>query len=164
MWLPEQWARWQEILTEIWRKPGKISAGSSDRGSDLTGDAKKRADREAIARDEKLASEQAISIECAALMPYNITRVVVTGVSPPEPGPEPQSRVVNIKCLEWVPPPTAVVKENNSKKITGTDDNPTNDAKEFDLPTSNARDQSPGLSGEGGPGGPRRDPNDGKAS
>ncbi len=110
IWTKEQWDIWQGIIKEIWRKPGKISAGFSDRGTEFdTAGSKKAAERSQIAAGAALAEDRAIAISAPQLQPYDISRVVVTGISLPEPGPVPQSRIINIKCMEFVPPPPKAV-------------------------------------------------------
>jgi hypothetical protein len=115
MWTPEQWEVFQDVMDLVWNRPGKISSGFSKRGQQFFSSIDKTASEAGqISRGAALAEQRAITIGHPALQEANITKVVVTGRSLPEPGPFPQSRIVNIKCLEFVESPkvskTAVVK------------------------------------------------------
>lgn len=70
----DQWDFFQQIATQIWRKPTKKA---------------------------KL-SDLAVTVDHPALLLWGITKVVVIGVSPPMDGPIRQSKTVKIKCLEYV--------------------------------------------------------------
>jgi hypothetical protein len=115
MWTPSQWVIFQDILASVWVRPGKLSSGFRERGVvNFTKFDKAGRQAKTIREGADLAEQRAIDIGHPALQALNITRVVVTGLSVPEVGPFPQSRVVNIKCLEFVPAPknpqTKVVK------------------------------------------------------
>lgn len=162
MWLEEQYTAWNRVVQEIWRKPGKSSAGFSDRGTNLKAAAKKREERRLIQEGQQLATEQAVSIETPVLQGLNIHRVVITGISVPEPGSNPDTRVVHIKCLEYTPPPAT---KQASRKVNASVNKPKPDAQIFDLPPQNSGGVSPGLNKKvGGPNGPPRNTAAGKAS
>jgi hypothetical protein len=115
LWTPRQWEVFQEVMELVWVKPGKISSGFSNRGVNFYSSIQQKgAEAGQIARGAALAEQRAISIGHPALQEANISKVVVVGRSLPEPGPQPQSRIVNIKCLEFVESPktakTKVVK------------------------------------------------------
>jgi hypothetical protein len=156
MWKPEQYVIWQSVLKEIWRRPGKISAGFSDRGTEFdTAGQKKAAERALIAQGAKLAEERAIEIAHPMLQPYDINRVVITGISLPEPGPVPGSKVVNIKCMEFVPTPPKLVTtrtKGTAKKVP-----PPTDLYQF---PNNGTGATPGST-DGGPRGNRPKPSGG---
>lgn len=76
MWTGPQWDHFQVISPRIWRKPNK---------------------------GKTKASELAISVSHPALDLWGISSVVVLGVSVPQDGPIVGSKVVKIKCIEFVP-------------------------------------------------------------
>lgn len=120
MWTPRQWEVFQDVMDLVWQPSGKISAGFSKRGQQFYSSIDKTsADASQIKRGAALAEQRAISIAHPALQEAHITKVVVTGRSLPERGPFPQSRIVNIKCLEFVQSPksakTKVVKDDAAK-------------------------------------------------
>jgi hypothetical protein len=134
LWMPEQWEAWLKIEAEIWPAPGKISAGSPTKGASG-----------AIERGGAIASERALSISHPALLAKNISRVVVAGISLPQRGPQPQSRIVNMKLLEFVPP----AEKKASRKIDGTAAKTSAEPpKAFQYENQPA---SPAARGEGGP-------------
>lgn len=75
MWTPEQFARMKQIAPKLWTKPNKKTAAAS--------------------------LKKAITHPAFAL--WGITAVVVLGVSVPEKGPLEGTKVVKIKCVEYVP-------------------------------------------------------------
>lgn len=96
LWTEEQWEKAQEIIPKIWRKPGKLAPPSE-------GEKKSKA---ALSEAEAAkVEERALDIRHPGLLWLNVERVVIKGISPPKPGSVPQSRVVHIKCIEFVPPP-----------------------------------------------------------
>jgi len=106
MWTEEQWVVFQEVMDLVWTRPGKISSGFSERGVQFFSSIDKTgAERSQIAKGAALAEQRAVTIGHPALQEAKISLVVITGRSLPKPGPAPQSRIVNIKCLEFVPSP-----------------------------------------------------------
>lgn len=97
IWTPEQWAKWQEILPSIWRRP----TSGSVKGSTL-----------------------AIDIACPAFQLAGINQVVIVGISPPEPGDIPQSMIIKLKALEFVPPGA-----RNDKTVKPKPNHPTDDKR-----------------------------------
>jgi hypothetical protein len=75
LWTREQWSFFQVIAAQIWTKPAKKTE----------------------------AAKLAVAISHPALDLWGINAVVVIGVSVPEMGPVPQTRVIKIKCVEYVP-------------------------------------------------------------
>jgi len=113
MWTEPQWEHFQEWLGRYWRMPLKQSPtaerAAAANVTDVTTTAAvdvvvdvdpKKASTLAKA---KLTRERALDIVHPALQPLGIQRVVLTGLSLPEPGSAAASRVVGIKCLEYVP-------------------------------------------------------------
>jgi hypothetical protein len=90
------------VIALIWKKPGKLAGATAPKG----------AAAENAAAD--LAERASHEIKHPALQVLGISRVVIVGISLPEEGPIPQSRVINFKCLEYVPtsttPQTAKIK------------------------------------------------------
>ncbi len=76
IWTTSQWSIMQDIASKIWRKPNKKAK----------------------------AAELAQQISHPGLALWGVNQVIVQGVSTPTPGPLPQSMVIKIKCLEYVPP------------------------------------------------------------
>jgi len=74
IWLPEHLRRMEEISSKIWTKPNKKTK----------------------------AKALAVPIKNPAFALWGITDVVVLGVSVPEKGPVWGSRVIKIKCVEYV--------------------------------------------------------------
>lgn len=75
MWTQEQWSFFQVTAAKIWTKPAKKTT----------------------------AAKLAVAISHPALDLWGINAVVVIGVSVPELGPVPQTRIVKIKAVEYVP-------------------------------------------------------------
>lgn len=75
LWTRAQWSVFQVIAAKIWNKPAKKTA----------------------------AAKLAIAVSHPALDLWGITAVIVIGVGVPEKGPIPQSRIIKIKCVEYVP-------------------------------------------------------------
>lgn len=130
MWLPEQRARWSEILKEIWVKPGKVSSGKVEGGS--------------VAVASALAQQNAVEVVHPELLELGVHRAVVVGVSLPEPGPVPQSRVVNLKLLEMTPP-----VQDTPRKVAGSAAKVTAPTATYQFPTQ-IKPEDPGDRG-GGP-------------
>lgn len=77
IWTPDQWLKWQEIIPSIWRRP-------------TTGSVK--------------GSALAISIYYPSFDFAGITQVIIVGLAPPEKGDIPQSMIIKLKALEYLPP------------------------------------------------------------
>jgi hypothetical protein len=75
LWTQEQWEFFQAMAPAIWNKPAKKTS----------------------------AAKLAVPIGHPGLDLWGINAVVVIGVSVPEDGPIPQSKLVKIKCVEYVP-------------------------------------------------------------
>lgn len=93
LWTEAQWSTFVGLIPLWWRKPQK--------------DPKALA---ALAKANKVTTREAALMQAATfiyhpgLTPFGITQVVVKGVSLPEDGPEPQTKIVRIKCIEYQPP------------------------------------------------------------
>ncbi len=139
MWLPSQWEVFQNVQAQIWTKPGKLAGVEKAKGK-------------AAVQAAAIAEREALDIAHPALQALSISRVVVVGISLPTPGQIPQSRVVHIKCLEFVPTPKtkATAKIKGSAKVE-------RDAKltTAKFPSANAPGLSPSAAGAGGPNGPK---------
>lgn len=80
LWTQEQWEFFQSIADEIWIKP------------------------------RRAGTLKAIDISHPGTDLWKIKSVVVQGVSVPEDGPIPQSKVIRIKAVEFLPPGKTVTK------------------------------------------------------
>jgi hypothetical protein len=149
LWMPIHFELWEGIVDKLWGAPGKLAPGAA-----------KKQTAASIEDAAKLAEERAIEISHPATDVMKIHRVVITGISLPEPGPQPQSRVVNIKCLEFVPSPTA----QQTAVVKGTDSALPETSALYQHTPKNAggtgAGPSPGLT-DGGPHGPPRSRNRG---
>lgn len=109
LWTPEQWKVYQDVLGNVWKKPGKIAPTTLPSG--------KAAD---LARSGANAAEQAALdiIHPSLNGALGIKSIMILGVSVPVPTNDPkQGRVVHWKCLEYVPVAkrTALSKAKGSK-------------------------------------------------
>jgi hypothetical protein len=86
LWTQAQWNKFQENLPYWWTKPHKRQEVSNKANP-------KHKDQLPLAR----------TIVHPATSLYGISLVVVLGMSIPEPGPIPQSRLIKFKCQEWTP-------------------------------------------------------------
>jgi hypothetical protein len=75
LWTQDQWDTFQALAGQIWRKPNKKTK----------------------------AADLAVTIDHPAFALWGINAVVIVGVSVPENGPIPQSKLIKIKCVEYVP-------------------------------------------------------------
>jgi hypothetical protein len=89
MWTAEQWASWQVMLPSIYRRAGKLDANDSK---------KKPGAAEVLAIEKR-----ALSITHPATASMNIFSAVIQSVAMPADGPVSGTKVVVIKCLEYVP-------------------------------------------------------------
>jgi hypothetical protein len=102
IWTAKQWTIIQGIASSIWRKPNKKAK----------------------------AAELALQISHPALALWGINQIIVQGVGGPSPGPIPQSMIIKIKCLEYVPPNA----KDQTKRAKSAPQFPQNSPK---LPASN---------------------------
>jgi hypothetical protein len=75
LWTQEQWDTFQVLAPKIWRKPAKKTK----------------------------AKDVALTIAHPAFDLWGINAVIIVGVSVPENGPIPQSKLIKIKMVEYVP-------------------------------------------------------------
>lgn len=127
LWTQEQWEFFQAIADKIWIKPR--------RGQSL----------------------KAIDISHPGTDLWKIKSVVVQGVSVPEDGPIPQSKVIRIKAVEFIPPNT------KTKTKTVKDKAPVHKIIQAGSPGSkNAGGKSPGET-DTSPRGAKKDTSPGSA-
>lgn len=151
MWLDAQWQIMQDVIGRLWQKPGKQLAGK--------GVAPKKESSKALERAVSVAEQAAMDIVHPYLQVLGISRVIMAGVSLPEDGPAPQSKTINFKLLEYVPPG----KKSATKKAKGS--LPTfarSTTLEGKGPRNAVAGPSPGEK-EAGPYGPPKAPNMGGA-
>lgn len=96
IWTASQWEIFRKLAPKIWRTPTKAKA-----------------------------FELAMPIFHPGLALWKQNQVIVQGVSTPEPGPFPQSMVIHIRCLEYIPPD----KVDRTQKAKSTPKNPPNSPK-----------------------------------
>lgn len=138
LWTRPQYEAWQEVIAQLWPRPGKIAPGTKFDDKTSTSTAKVAA---------QLAERNAFEIKHPALVDLRISRVIIKGISLPVPGPIPQSRVVNIKAIEFCPttgqPPA---------RAKGVDKKPPDPVDQFqdDLAVNSDKQKGPGAGGTGG--------------
>jgi hypothetical protein len=77
IWTPTQWLKLLDILAEIWRRPGSpIPAGD----------------------------KKAVRIWHPACAMWGVAAVLLESPESPDPGPEPGTKVVKIKAVQYIPP------------------------------------------------------------
>lgn len=116
VWTPDQWERLQEIIQTVWRKPnktGKLDLPKTGKGAS---DAAKREEAAAIRAGAKSVQQAALTISHPAVSPFGISHVTVVGFVPIEDGPEAQTKVMRIRCIEYVPPGT----DQGTRKVGGS--------------------------------------------
>jgi hypothetical protein len=135
IWTPEQWEVMQDVISAIWRKPGKIAT------------TQKKVSQSQIKKEAKVAEQAALDIDYPGAAMLRIKSVVVDGLSMPEPGSGEQVRVISIKCVEYVPtqPTVATKKVKGAARVTVV--------KELRRPEKN-NPRNPPSKTDGGPGGP----------
>jgi hypothetical protein len=92
IWTEQQWGTFVELIPLIWRKPNK--------SGDINSIAKTLRLSQAAAAQALLA----VDIIHPACQMFGINYVIVSGMSQPEDGPVPQSKVIRIKCVQYLPP------------------------------------------------------------
>jgi hypothetical protein len=107
IWTEEQWTKFIAIVPLFWRKPNKDSP-----------DVQARADNQQLSLTDAQNSMAASAIFWPGLIYLDISQVIVTSISAPEPGPVEQSKNIRIKCLEYQPP-TRKTAPSKVKKATG---------------------------------------------
>lgn len=106
IWTPSQWTVMQSVISAVWTKPGKIATNKISKGKAATLGA-------------AAAQRAALDIDHPYATLFGIKSVVIEGISPPEEGPSPQTRLIRFHCIEYAPPSnkdaTAVVKGSGPK-------------------------------------------------
>jgi len=95
IWTPSQWELFQQVLSFIWRQPGK--------GSRLD---------DALARDQKANGVKIVHPACAL---YNITAVAIESPGCPIINPEKMEMTQRVQALQFIPQSS----RNATKKIKG---------------------------------------------
>lgn len=93
LWTKAQWDRFCELVPLFWRKPTKDSPDVK---------ALAKAQKVSVAEAQKMVA--AVPIYWPGLRYSSVVQVIVKGVGLPEDGPEPQSKIIRIKCVQYVPP------------------------------------------------------------
>jgi hypothetical protein len=118
IWTQEQWETFIAIAPSLWRKPGKKTK----------------------------AKDIAQTISHPGLDTWGINAVVIIGVSVPENGPIPQSKLIKFKCVEFVAQVPRATK--TAKAPTFTEDPRQPKAKGLEAPSTT----------DTGPKGPKKSP------
>lgn len=141
LWLPSHWKLWQDFVTKFWRHPGKSSVFEQPALKQpppvdpLTGKPKKDPktgqpivvqdqavlrERAAINRARPATRDQAADIYHPSLAGMRIGSAIITSISTPTPGSEPQSFVVKMKLVEYVPAPTPSQTKSVAQAVKGS--------------------------------------------
>jgi hypothetical protein len=97
MWMPQHWAAWQPLLLKIYRRAGKLDVSES------ADDIKKKSATKQTAEIEA-TSKNALAISHPATRMLGVHAVIVESVALPVEGPVPGSKLVTIKCVQYVAP------------------------------------------------------------
>ena len=141
IWLPSHWKLWQQFVGKFWRHPGKSSVFTKPALKQappidpLTGKPKKDPktgqpiviqdpavlrERAAIDRARPATREQAADIYHPSLAGMRIGSAIISSISTPAPGPEPQTFVVKMKMVEYVPAPTPSDTTSVAQPVKGS--------------------------------------------
>jgi hypothetical protein len=132
IWTPHHWSIWQSIHPNIYRRAGKLDVNDAK---------KKSASRAQI----QVTAKAALSIYHPAAADRGIDSVLIEQITLPRPGPEKGSKIITIKCIQYMPPS----KLPAVRKATGVKAPPQDPRQKFH-PAANKPD-SPAGKGEGGP-------------
>lgn len=136
IWTSEHWDLWQETRPFIFRRLNKIDAN----------DAKKNA---ATADQVSATEKAALPISHPALADAEITACLIKSISLPRPGPERGTKIITIKCVQYIPPAT---KTSANRKLVGVKPPPRDPRN--DLNGAVNKPLSPLDAGDGSPNGP----------
>lgn len=106
IWTPSQWREAQIAIRTLYRKPLKDSAAVDVVDEEeliARAENKTRRSQGLSEARRKLAEARALDIKHPWLGLLDLKRVVIKGISLPEPGPEPQTWIINWKLQEFVP-------------------------------------------------------------
>lgn len=146
LWLPSHWHYWQTIVNASWRRPFKASSfdkpalkqappvdplTGKPRKDPITGqpvvlqDPAVVKERAAIDRAIPNTRNEAMAIYHPALAALGIGAAVLTSISAPVAGAEPQTFTVNIKMTEYISAPPATRGAGIAKRVAGVAVSPT---------------------------------------
>jgi hypothetical protein len=135
IWTEKHWDLWRETRPFIFRRLNKV---------DLNDAKKSGATREQVAATEKAS----LSISHPALADAEITACLIKSISLPRPGPERGTKIITLKCVQYITP---AVKVSAIRKHVGVK-GPTRDPR-VDLNGAVNKPTSPLDAGDGGPNG-----------
>jgi len=139
LWMPNHWVLWQNFCRTFWKHPNKASTfekpalKTKPPNDPLTGKPKTdsngqppviqdpavKRERAAIDRAIPNTRDEAQGIYHPSLGPLGIGAAIISSISVPEPGPEPQTFVVKMKLEEYVWAPPESQSKGSAKKIQG---------------------------------------------
>lgn len=132
LWTPEQWSTWLAIRPNIFRRAGKLDVN----------DAKKKG---ASASQIKVTEKFALPIIHPGAESIEISSVLVEQITLPRPGQTHQSKVITIKCVQYVAP----AKLPAVRRATGVKAPTIDPRQQFAVPAN--KPASPAEKGEAGP-------------
>jgi hypothetical protein len=124
IWMRSHWSIWQQFTRKYWRRPNKASvfekpdlkkAAVKGAGPDNKAIIKERA---AIDRSKSATIYEAQAIYHPALADLGICTALITSISAPVPGPQPQTFVCKLKMVEYVWAPDSA-EASRSKPVKG---------------------------------------------
>lgn len=112
VWTPDQWTALQELLNNIWRKPGEGFRLENQDGVPVSSSTKVKG------KDGKttLKAKPAITIAhpCCAL--WGVTAMLLESPESPEPAPEIGAKIVRLRGMQYIAPS----KRPTTKKAAGS--------------------------------------------
>jgi hypothetical protein len=135
IWTPKHWALWLETRPSLFRRLSKV---------DLN-DAKKKT---ATAAQIEATARAALPIAHPALADAEITACLVKSITLPRPGPEAGTKIITIKCVQYIPP----APKNNALRKASSVKAPPRDPRN-DLGGSVNKPVTPLDAGDAGPNG-----------
>lgn len=163
VWTPEQWDVLSEAIDNLWRKRERKLAEVETGGTRPKTKAEAAAQENAVAASQTAkagaATQASVSLLWPGLNAYGVKAVIIAGVSLPEDGPEPGTKVVRFKCIEYVPPNEAPSAKDLPRRSAGSKASkttPLNVVAPFQRPTNSAPPQP--STTDTGPNGPPEKP------
>lgn len=152
IWTPQQWEKLQDVITKVWRRPNKASALDLPRSGKGVETVKKAEETAAIQGGARLVEQQAVDISHPSTSLYGIKQVVVVGMSMPEDGGTVGSKVVRIRCVQFIAP-AAAKDATAARKTKGSKAKLTDPKVRKEIGEKNSPFKPPSAS-DGGPKGP----------
>lgn len=108
IWTSDQWREYLAMIPMFWRPPTKNDSSVKDTAARL-----------GMSEREANLYQAAVTIAHPSLQGTGISAVIVRGISIPEDGPAPQSKVVRLRCVQYLPPSakSAPSKTKDAKNV-----------------------------------------------